>query len=79
MIKSTKHMVVVVVTLSYPPLPLEPAWLVVVVTVNLTGHHKGVQDVVSQHFVRLAGPAGSPGNIMMDLLMLRLRGCTNLT
>ena len=79
MIKSTKHMVVVVVTLSYPPLPLEPAWLVVV-TVNLTGHHKmGVQDVVSQHFIRLAGPAASPGNIMVDLLMLRLRGCTNLS
>ena len=53
MIKSTKH---VVVTLSYPPLPLEPAWLVVV-TVDLTSHQKGIQDEVSQHFVRLAGPA----------------------
>ena len=78
MITSTKHRVVVVVTFSYPPLPLEPAWLVVVM-VHLTGHHKGVQDVVSQQFVRLAGPAGSPGNIMVYLLVLRLRGCTKLT
>ena len=71
MIKSTNKLGVVVVMISYPPLPPEPAWLVVV-------HLAGGQVIVSQPLVELAGPAGSPGCVMAELLLCRLHNCAGL-